>query len=760
MTRSSAQSSNWVNQRVREALTTGSHTELLKALVEAVPGSWFFTRVDGSFAFVNQSACTMLGYKREELMALTLFDVDVNMTRETWKTLLAQGTFRPGSIRTVHRRKDGTIFPVEAFGSRIVLGDEDVSVSYAVDLSEEAQARRALVEKQYLLQSLLDSAPIVVWYVDGDGRLQLSEGSALRLVGLAPGQVVGKTVGELFPLLKEVVEATDRALQGHSVEGIVSVNNCDFEYRYVPRRDGEGKILGATGVAVDITARRSAEHANLRLMNALEQTDESILLLDRQGRIEYANAAFEGGSSGAHKAETRGRHWPDLLPNRSGDHDRLALVQAIANGTSWRGVLRGEFDGPDEQVILASLSPLRDSDGGLTGFVAGGRDITEQTRTEERLRQIEKMDAVGQLAGGVAHDFNNLLQVILGNTQLCLTNGKSDQVPAWLQEINEAGKRAATLVKQLLSFSRNVGEPKSVALDGLIDGMLPLLRRLLGEHIDIEVQRGNDNCAVWADESQLEQIVVNLCVNARDAMPEGGRLQIHISQCCVTAGEVGALGLSRPGDYIALDVTDTGRGMSDEVRRRLFEPFFTTKAPGAGTGLGLATVFAIAKRHGGSIQARSQVGQGSRFRVLLPRGDRPRDLPAPKTQTAPVSPRRLRILLAENELSVLKLVEHFLVATGHDVVTVQDGEAALTRIKAEGSAFDLLVLDAIMPRVNGPEVYRAFRVASAAPVLFVTGHEFNVLESLPPDPTRALLRKPFGAADLATAIAKLFDGSN
>src|ERR1039457_2878606 len=755
MTRSAAQSSKWVNQRVREALTTGSHTELLKALVDTIPGSWFFTRVDGTFAFVNQDACNTLGYEREELMALTLFDVDVNMTKETWSQILAQGSFKPGSVRTLHRRKDGTVFPVEAFGSRIILGQEDVSVSYVVDLSEQAQTTQELVEKQHLLQSLLDGAPVMVWYVDRNGRFQLSEGSAL-------GQGVGRTVRELFPLLADMGQATDRALQGYSVEGVVSVESCDLEYRYVPRRDSEGKVIGATGVAIDITARRSAEHANVRLMNALEQTDESILLLDRQGRIEYTTAAFED-VSGVPKAQMQGRYWPDLLPRgRRDDASRPDLVQAISNGASWRGTLRRGTNGQDERVIQASISPLRDGEGRLTGFVAGGRDITEQIRTEERLRQIEKMDAVGQLAGGIAHDFNNLLQVILGNTHLCLANGlandgSSDQLQAWLKEIQQAGTRAASLVKQLLSFSRSVGEPKSVLLNDLIDRMLPLLRRLLGEHIRIEVERTGSNFDVQGDESQLEQIIVNLGVNARDAMPEGGQLQIRMSWCEVGVAEVGALGLSRPGDYVALEVEDTGCGMSDETLRRVFEPFFTTKAPGAGTGLGLATVFAIAKRHGGAIQVRSQVGQGSRFRVFLPRAERQKEMPEPQAQTTSCKTRRLRILLAENELSVLKVTNGFLASAGHHVVAVEDGEAALSYIKTKGSDFDLLVLDAIMPRVNGPEVYRAFRSLSAAPVLFVTGHEFNVLESLPQDPARALLRKPFSAAELAAAIAKLFD---
>ena len=766
MTSPSIPNKNWIDQRVRDALATSSHTELLKALVEAFPGSWFFTRVDATFAFVNQNACDSLGYTREELMALNLFDVNPELTPEMWNGLLATGIFTPGSVRTQHRRKDGTVFPVEAFGSRIVLGEENVSVSYVIDMSEEAQTRKSLAEKQHLLQSLLDNAPVIVWYVDRQGRFQLSEGSALSLMGLTPGQAVGKTVGELFPLLQDMVAATDRALQGNPVEGVVSVGQFEFEYRYLPRRDDSGKVIGATGVAIDITARRSAEQANVRLMSAFEQADESVLLLDRQGRIDYVNAAFES-VSGAPKAQMHGQYWPDLLPrndqgNDQGNRAQIDLVRAIQGGTPWRGTLRGKDDRRtgdhrDERVLLASISPLHDSERRLTGFVANCRDITEQTHAEEKIRHLEKMDTVGQLAGGVAHDFNNLLQIVMGNADLCLVLGAPPPLQTALAEIQEAGKRAATLVKQLLAFSRNVGEPKAVALGDLLDRVVPLLRRLLGEHILIEIDRRGVAFDVWADESQLEQIIFNLSVNARDAMPQGGRLDIRLSQCPIGADEAERLGLTGPDTYVALEVADTGSGMSEEIRRRVFEPFFTTKAPGGGTGLGLATVFAVAKRHGGSVEVQSHVGKGSTFRVLLRRSERPEENPTPHMQAASGKPERLRVLLAENDLSVQKITRRFLEVAGHEVIAVQDGEEAVARIKAEGKSFNLLVLDAIMPKVNGPEVYRAFRLLSVAPVLFVTGHDFNVLTALPQDSARAVLRKPFRATELAAAIAKLID---
>jgi two-component system cell cycle sensor histidine kinase/response regulator CckA len=755
---STAQTRKWVTTRVRQALAAGSNTELLKALVEAFPGSWFFTRLDATFAFVNQAACDSLGYTRDELMGLTLYDVDPMLTPELWNRLLALGDFTPGSVRTLHRRKDGSTFPVEAFGSRIVLGDENVSVSYVVDLSEEAQARQALAEKQHLLQSLLDSAPVILWSVDAQSRFQLAEGSGLALLGLRPGQIVGKTVTEQFPGLHQMADATERTLQGESVEGIVAFEQNEYEYRYLPQRNSVGAVIGATGVAIDVTARRRAEHSNQRLMTAIEQAEVSVLLLDPQGRVEYANAAFEGMWSTPRQHAT-GRPLYDML---SGEADRGAaradLEAAVAAGINWRGTVTSTRTDGSECIQQATLSPLRDGDGRLTGFVAFARDVTEQTLVEQRLRQVEKMDAVGQLAGGVAHDFNNLLQVILSNASFCLDERVSGSARAALTEIREAGKRAAALVGQLLTFSRHVGTPKSVDVADLVGRIMPLVRRLLGEHILIETEQVGDTLQVWGDESQIEQILVNLCVNARDAMPTGGRLHLRLFSSHIYAEEAGRVGLPTPGRYVILDVEDTGCGMTEEVRRRAFEPFFTTKPPGVGTGLGLATVYGVAKRHGGTVDLHSSPGAGSRFRVFL-RAAEPSLKPAPD----PIPPRdsatrSLRILLAEDDASVREVTRQLLVQYGHEVVVAKSGAEAIALLDADAARFELLVLDAIMPGANGPEVFRRFRADSKAPVLFVTGYDFDVLSSVPPDPRWALLRKPFDADQLAAAIAKLAGG--
>ncbi|HEY5956749.1 MAG TPA: PAS domain S-box protein, partial [Polyangiaceae bacterium] len=604
-----SQDKHWITQVVREALSSGSNAELLKALVEAFPGSWFFTRLDATFAFVNQRACDALGYSRAELMSLTLFDIDPTITTEAWKGLIDLGPFNPTSIRTMHRRKDGSVIPVEVFASRIILGDENVSVSYAIDVSEEARTREALAEKKHLLQSLLEQAPVIIWLVDMEGRLQLIEGSLPAWHDFEGDKAFGKTVAELFPGVPELSSAAQRALCGESLDGIVTIGNSEFEYRYVPRNDAAGNVIGATGVAMDVTVRRAVEMANRRLMTAIEQSAESVVLLDAAGAIEYANPAFEK-CSGSTRASVFGIPWTELMPQSAEPNVPVAeLSQAIADGRGWRGTIQGRRNHRSDCIEQVSLSPLRDVNGRLTGFVAVTRDIAEQVRTQERLRQVEKMDAIGQLAGGIAHDFNNLLQVILGNVNLCILKNPPEPFRGMLSEVEQASRRASSLVGQLLTFSRKGSTNQAhLSLDYLVNRLMPLIRRILGEHILVELEIDVGPFDVCGEESQLEQVILNLCINARDAMPEGGRLLLRLARVELATDEALRQGLQGSGDYVVFEAVDTGCGMTEEVQRRIFEPFFTTK--GAGSGIGLATVYAVAKRHGGNVEVRSEVGKG------------------------------------------------------------------------------------------------------------------------------------------------------
>lgn len=764
---------NWITSVVREALLSGSSSELLKALVEAFPGSWFFTRIDATFAHVNQNACDSLGYTREELMSLTLYDVDPNLTQELWDSLLELGPYVPASVRTLHKRKDGSTFPVEAFGSRIILSDENVSVSYVVDLSEETEAREALAQKEHLLQSVLNQAPVIILLLDASGRVQLAEGSGLAVIGLDPSSAVTKNISELSLSAPELVQAMRGALEGRSFDGTLTVGSVHLAYRFAPRFSDQGEVAGATVVALDVTDRYNAERANQRLLAAIEQSAECVVLMDAEGRMEYVNPAFES-TTGYQQEEVIGGTWSSSYGDdglRSvGDGspaDRAdlqltdtvsgkSLLEALASGNGWSGAVQRRKKEGATYVEQVTLSPLRDAQGRVTGFVAVSRDTTEELRTQERLRHAQKMDAVGGLAGGIAHDFNNLLQVILGNIQLCYMRTPPAQIRTLLKEMEQASERAANLVSQLLTFARsNAVERKTLDLVMLVERLMPIMQRLLGEHVAITLHGAADPLPVWGDGTQLEQIIMNLCVNARDAMPGGGRVDIGLGWQEFDAASAKALGLKEPGSYVILQVADTGYGMTEAVRSRIFEPFFTTKGATSGTGLGLSTVYAIARDHNGAVEVDSKPGEGSRFRVILPRSQSPVERSDLRERRRGFRDRRSLVLLAEDDPSVHRVSRAFLEDAGHEVLSARDGREALFIIDERGTELDLAVIDAIMPGANGPEVYRQLRLVSSIPVLFVTGFEFNALETLPEDPARALLRKPFDPLALQREVSRL-----
>jgi len=387
------------------------------------------------------------------------------------------------------------------------------------------------------------------------------------------------------------------------------------------------------------------------------------------------------------------------------------------------------------------------------------RDISERKQLEAELRRAHRLEAVGRLAGGVAHDFNNLLVVILGHAELLEEELKSGQPdPDHIAEIQSAADRAASLTRQLLAFSR--GQPaqsKATDLGQLVEQLGSLLRRLIGEHIDLELKQQEGPHIVMADPSQLEQLVVNLCANARDAMPEGGSLEITVGRRQITA--LKPMGHLPTGTYVALSITDSGSGMSPEQIDRAFDPFYTTKALGKGTGLGLATVHAIAEQNGGHAVIESALGRGTTIEVLLP----PSDQESVPLGQEPRQPRTTgggeTILLVEDEPMIRDLFEAGLEASGYRVLTAQDGQDALERVEQWENEIDLLITDVVMPRVSGPELVQ--RLSTNFPlikVLYMSGYSQEGNIRLVSDEQRtAVLQKPFSPRLLQAEIRRMLD---
>ena len=404
----------------------------------------------------------------------------------------------------------------------------------------------------------------------------------------------------------------------------------------------------------------------------------------------------------------------------------------------------------------------RDTAGAPLRMIGTNWDITEQKQAEEALLlQAQKMETVGHLAGGIAHDFNNLLVVVAGNAEIVREDlPPDDPRTAAIAEIEDAARRGAALTRQLLAFSRRqVVQPEVLDLNAVVGEIREMLHSVIGAGIELRFEPGEPLGSVRADGSRLGQVLMNLVVNARDAMPAGGTIAIATRDVVLGAGDADRPPSLAPGRYVALSVTDTGTGMDTATRARLFEPFFTTKAPGSGTGLGLSSVLRIAQQSGGAVSVESEPGRGSVFTLYLPAvGETPTVAPL-AAPVVPGEPGGETILLVDDDAGVRRLTERILVAAGYTVLTASDGAEALVLLAAHPAPVHLLLTDLVLPRIGGTEIAR--RVAEARPgtrILLMSGYPGDILASDGVLPAGAnLIGKPFTAAELTAAVRKVLD---
>jgi PAS domain S-box-containing protein len=493
-------------------------------------------------------------------------------------------------------------------------------------------------------------------------------------------------------------------------------------------------------------------------MVAIDQTVESIVFTDIRGTILYVNQGFEK-MTGYSRQEVLGRN-PRLLKSEShSDAFFKEMWNTITRGEVWHGQFTNRRkDGTlyDEE---ATISPVRDANGKIISYVAVKRDITRERLLEQQVIEAQKMEAVGQLAGGVAHDYNNILASSI--IQLGMLLAEPDLKPdlrAALEMLKKGEDRAAKLTRQLLTFSRRqVMQMKPVELNTVLNDEYKLLHRLLGEHIELRHEPLADEVWIQADPGMIEQVIMNLCINARDAMPKGGQLALGLKVVELADGTNGSVE-ARPGTFACLTVTDTGCGIRAEILPRIFEPFFTTKDIGKGTGLGLSTAYGIVKQHKGWIEVTSTVGQGSEFRVFLPSGT---PAGAPAAGTVPQIARGTEtILVVEDEEPLRKSVVKFLKFAGYHVLEAADGPEALRLWSGKIDEINLLLTDMIMPGgMNGRDLAEAFRkLKPALPVILTSGYSDEMTES---DFTTKLgfayLPKPCDPVTLTEVVQKSLD---
>jgi PAS domain S-box-containing protein len=639
------------------------------------------------------------------------------------------------------------------------------------DVTARRRAEEAVRASEALTRSVVYSAVDGIVTANESGVILSFNPAAERMFGYAADEVIGQNLRVLMPppdrdlhegYLRSYLETGRKKIIGIGREALAI--RKDGSVFPIELAISEMLLPGRrlfTGILHDITHRKAAEAAlketNARLQAIIETSPLAIVTLDLGGRVLGWNPAAEK-TFGWSAEEVRNRVLP-VVP----EAERPELLELIRGGEPLLGTERRRLR-KDGAVIDTEVwtAPLRNPAGELSGLMAIYADITQRKQLEEQFRQAQKMEAVGRLAGGIAHDFNNILTVITGYGEMVAERvtgeaGLSEEV----QEILVAAEHARVLTSQLLIFSRrHVASHEALDLNAVVAKLERMLRRIIGEDVELVAVPAPALAAVRADAAQIEQVIMNLAVNARDAMPGGGRLTIETANVELDPVYVrGHMGV-KEGEYVMLAVSDNGKGIPPDVRTRLFEPFFTTKERGKGTGLGLSTVYGIVKQSGGEILVYSEPGKGTTFKIYLPRVADAVPQPAqPVTDTAAIERGCETVLLAEDETALRALARDVLRQNGYSVLEASDVPDALRICREHPERIDLLLTDVVMPVMSGREL--AERVAGMRPevkVLYMSGYTDNIVVSHGVTlGSHAFLQKPFTPRALARKVRETLD---
>ncbi|HUE77409.1 MAG TPA: PAS domain S-box protein [Longimicrobiales bacterium] len=626
------------------------------------------------------------------------------------------------------------------------------------DITPRRKAEARLRAAELHLRRVVDQLPIVLFEVDAYGILTLAEGRAMTALAMRPEAMVGRNVFELYGEDDPAMVPIRQGLAGQAVRSRTELAGRVWDTQVAPVRDVHGMVTGVTGVTLDVTDAARQERAAAFQALLLDSVGQAVVAADPDGQIIYWNHGAET-QFGWSRDEAIGRNVRELVPEGVQQEDPESLLAGARRGESWSGdYLIRRKDGEVIPVLLSNRPVIEN--GEVVAIIAVSSDLREMKRLERQLRGAQKMEAVGQLAGGIAHDFNNLLATIGGYAGMAAERVLDRQLASDISEIVRATERAKALVDELLAFgSRSRVSLQTVDVNQTVRAMLAVIRRALPRGARLEAELADDTWPVRSDPARLEQALINLVVNAGEAMPEGGRVTIRTDNVALGPGAVSRLDEPLPeGAYVRLIVQDTGVGMDAAVLGRIFEPFFTTKEVGKGTGLGLSTVFGVMRSLEGGIEVESEPGQGTRFYLYLPRSHDAAD--AATLLAAPLpdpTPRPARILLVEDEPAVRRLARRILERDGHSVTEAANGAEALHQVE-QGADPDLVVTDVIMPEMGGGEL--ADRVRELQPgirVLFMSGYTADELKDRGIESTTAFLPKPFAPALLLTRVREALD---
>lgn len=735
--------------------------ESLLFTIENMTDGFLFLNQEWDVACINKEASRLWTMPRNELIGKKLWDIIP-------KTLIP--TVRSHYSTAMEKR-----MPVEfevswpdldaLYEARIYPSPEGISIQFR-DIGDRKKNQRLLEESEERYRTAVEQANDGIVVTRGLNILYANK-KYLDIFGYAnveamPDQSIACTVHE--DDRARVIEMNRRRWTGEEVPAKYSFKGVrrDGAVRYI---EVSAAKITANGEPVslaylsDVTSRVREEEERKRLAMVLEQTEELVVITDKNGVVRYINKAFED-KSGYRKEEVLGKHHRFL---KSGEHDEsfyTGLRQTLEEGRLWTGRMVHEKKDGTFQEIETRMFPVRNETGEIMDYVSVSRDITNEIKLEEQLRQAQKMEAIGTLAGGVAHDFNNILAVIMGNVELALDDATDNNVRHNLDQIFAASKRGRDLVKQILAFSRkSEGGLKETEISALVKETARLLRSSLPSTIRIELNIRSTPCVVMADPSQIQQILMNLSTNAAHAMRHtGGVLHIELEHTTLRKDNPILEEGMPDGGYAKLSVRDTGSGIAAHVRKRMFEPFFTTKGPGQGTGMGLAVVYGIVRGHKGTIQVETAPHKGSTFSVFFPATALPNGQVQEEVSIMPEG--NERILFVDDEEQIVEISALMLERLGYEVTATTNALHALELFRKDPQGFDLMITDQTMPEMTGLELADAIlRQRRDFPVILCTGYSDTVsAETAKNAGIREFTMKPLVKHEIAGIIRKVLDG--
>ncbi len=676
---------------------------------------------------------------------LTLEKAQLQLQKRVRKELEKRVEQRTGELRKINERLQREITErasIEAELRKHRQHLEDLVAERTTEVRASlGRLKREIIERKQMEKSLRSSehkfnvafhanpAAVAIVTLDEERFIEVND-SFCRLTGYTRDEIISRTAAEINHWAKpdHRQEMVRNLMDNGSVK--------DFETVF-RARNGKMTVVGLSAglieldgkphvltIMTDVTDKKRAEADRNRMITAFEQAAETIIIADDKGVIKYVNPAFEA-ISGYSRAEVQGKSLGSLRSPESARNAIGAAKQAMRGGLAWRGrLINLKKDGVPYEVE-ASISPVKSKTGHIINFVVVERDVTDEARLERQLRQAQKMEAIGTLAGGVAHDFNNILMAMMGYAELVRRSIPADSpTQTDLDEIVQAGRRATDLVKQILTFSRqNEHEKRAIEVYRVFNEALRLIRASIPSTIEIRHDIDETSGTVMADPTQMHQILMNLCSNAHQAMEgEHGTLEVSVKQVIL---EEGAKELANPdltlGPYVRLTVSDTGKGMAPELIERIFDPYFTTKEVGKGTGLGLSVVLGIVQSHGGAITVESELGRGTAFHVYLPRctvqaNGMNRPGPSERRGTH-------RIMFVDDDHKIAELVKRSLESVGYEVAIFTDPVKALDSVRGSLDTFDLVITDLTMPVMTGLELAAALQeIKPDIPIVLCTGY--------------------------------------